>query len=148
MKMLLSAPHLCQCLIFRLLLSFGCSYFDGGLRRIDWRNFQYCSCLILIAVAVCPGIGVFRFRVTDQSKHFDNSIPSSLALKLLFDSDRCFPPRLAFVGCADSVLKLDDVFRWHSLKSDTLHALFSMLASIAGVSNHVLSRELSKQPKA
>ncbi|PYL47804.1 MAG: hypothetical protein DMF32_10435 [Verrucomicrobia bacterium] len=24
-------------LVFRLLLSFGCSYFDGDLRRIDWR---------------------------------------------------------------------------------------------------------------
>src|SRR6266550_6589815 len=28
--------------------------FDGALRRIDWRNFEYSERLVLIAVAVAP----------------------------------------------------------------------------------------------
>jgi len=48
----------------RLFFSPNC-YFDGALRRIDWRNFEYSHCLVLIAVAVAPRVSAFRFRVTD-----------------------------------------------------------------------------------
>src|SRR5436190_6174715 len=34
---MLQCPSFVSMLVFRLLLSFGCSYFDGDLRRIDWR---------------------------------------------------------------------------------------------------------------
>ena len=53
-------------------------HFDGALRRIHGRNFQYGHGLDLVAFTIAPRIRSCRLRVSDQIENLNRSLPQLL----------------------------------------------------------------------
>lgn len=80
-------------------------HFDGALRRIHGRNFQYGHGLDLVAVTIAPRIRSCRLWVSDQIENLNRSFPRCLPFRLFHYRNRLNVPRIASARLLYSFLK-------------------------------------------
>jgi hypothetical protein len=120
--------------------------FDGALRRIDWRNFEYSDRLVLIAVSVPPRVCTSCLAMTDKIENFNLPFPSSLILEKFFHTNGFDVERFATMRRSNGVFEFRNLSRWHSsislspmcshlIKSGICGMKFSKICALTGCSD-------------
>ncbi|MEY2496898.1 MAG: hypothetical protein QOD12_454 [Verrucomicrobiota bacterium] len=128
--------RIARCVIIWSSLSRLCCnrHSDGGLRRINRRDFQHRR---KVAFVISPSVSALCFQLAFQVENFDSALPNNLLLPTLHHDHGFKVARRTTGSLFDCELNLGNRFFAHasiiSTKSRTVHADFVTPAAIAGV---------------